>query len=212
MSRNKISDLNTIKQAAKLYEQNLLNRNILFIYLKNNKIEHYEVTFLEEHFKHLTGVYSKLNAYSFFYKARNNRLKISDFDYKNNTTILKIDNLIKSMMLNSYAKMIGEFKQNKVYLSIEKIAGNNNLIIGFDEGERINFPKTLLKGDIRDYCKEKPCRIIGILNKNINERLYTEINYIANNITIDRLLKDKRVLEKIDFKNLYSKNESNKFC
>lgn len=197
MSRNKITDLNIIKQSAKLYEKNLLNKNILFIYLKNNNIQYYEVTFLEEHFKHLTGVHSKLNAYQFFYKAQNNRLKINDFDYKNNTTILKIDNLIKSMSLSSYAKMIGEFKHNKVYLSLEKIAGNNNLIIGFDEGKTINYPKTLLKGDIRDYVKKKPYRVIGILRKNTNEKKYKEINYIAKNITINRILKNKTLANKI---------------
>ena len=197
MSRNKITDLNIIKQSAKLYEKNLLNKNILFIYLKNNNIQYYEVTFLEEHFKHLTGVQSNLNAYQFFYKAKNNRLKINDFDYKNNTTILKIDNLIKSMSLSSYAKMIGEFRHNRVYLSLEKIAGNNNLIIGFDEGKTINYPKTLLRGDIRDYVKEKPCRVIGILRKNTNEKKYKEINYIAKNITIDRILNNKNLAEKI---------------
>ena len=155
MGKNKNDDLNIIKQASKIYAENLLNKNILFIYLKNNKVEYYEVTFLEEHFKHLTGVKSKLNAYQFFYKAKNNRLKVSEFDYRDNTTTLKINNLIKAMLLNNYAKMISEFKHNKVYLSVNKLAGNNNLIIGFDEGEKINYPKTLLKGDIRDYSRRK---------------------------------------------------------
>lgn len=57
------------------------------------------------------------------------------------------------MTLNSYLKMIGDFRHNKIYLAIKKLAGNNNLIIGFDEGENINYPKTLLKGDIRDYTR-----------------------------------------------------------
>lgn len=206
MQRNKVNDLNIIKQAAKLYEQNLLNRDILIVYLKNNNVEYYQVTFLEEHFKHLTGVYSKLNAYQFFYKAKNNRLKVSDFDYKNNTTVLKIENLVKSMSLNSYAKMIGDFKHNKVYLSIEKIAGNNNLIIGFDKGEKINYPKTLLKGDIRDYSKEKPCRVIAILSKNTREKSYKEISYISKNITLNRILKSNKILEIIDIEDLCFKN------
>lgn len=207
MKRDKINDLNIIKQAAKLYEQNLLNKNILFIYLINNKIEYFEATFLEEHFKHLTGVHTNLNAYQFFYKAKNNRLKVSEFDYKNSTTVLKLDNLIKSMSLSSYAKMIGEFKHNKVYLSIEKIAGNNNLIIGFDEGEKINFPKTLLKGDIRDYSKEKPCRVIAIMSKNTKENLYNEFSYISKNITINRIIKNSEILKRINVDNLCSKNK-----
>lgn len=208
MRRDKINDLNIIKQAAKLYEQNLQDKNILFIYLKNNQVEYFEATFLEEHFKHLTGVHTNLNAYQFLYKAKNNRLKVSDFDYKNNTTVLKIDNLIKSMSLSSYAKMIGEFKHNKVYLSIEKIAGNNNLIIGFDEGKNINFPKTLLKGDIRDYSKEKPCRVIAIMSKNTKENLYKEFNYIAKNITKNRIIKNSEILKIIDVDKTYSKNSN----
>ena len=154
MSRDKNNDLNIIKQSALLYEKNLVNKNVLFIYLKNNKVEYYEVTFLEEHFKHLTGVKTNLNAYEFFYRATNNRLRLNDFEYKDSTTALKIDNLIKAMTFKSYSKMIGDFKQNKVFVSVKKIAGNNNLIMGFDEGEKINYPKTLLKGDIRDYTRK----------------------------------------------------------
>lgn len=206
--KDKINDLNIIKQAAKLYKENLLDKNILFVYLKNNNINFYEVTFLQEHFKHLTGVISKLNAYQFFYKAKSNRLKLSDFDYKDNTTKLKINNLIKSMLLKNYVKMIGEFKHNKVYLSINKLAGNNNLIIGFDKGEKINYPKTLLKGDIRDYSNEKPCRIIAILSKNINNRKYDKINYLAKNISINRLLNDCNILEKIDIEKIHFKNNN----
>lgn len=208
IKKDKINDLNIIKQAAKLYKENLLDKNILFVYLKNNNINFYEVTFLQEHFKHLTGVISKLNAYQFFYKAKSNRLKLSDFDYKDNTTKLKINNLIKSMLLKNYVKMIGEFKHNKVYLSINKLAGNNNLIIGFDKGEKINYPKTLLKGDIRDYSNEKPCRIIAILSKNINNRKYDKINCLAKNISINRLLNDCNILEKIDIEKIHFKNNN----
>lgn len=199
MNRNKKNDLNIIKQAAISYKRNLLNKNIIFVYIKDNKIEFYEVTFLKEHFKHFTGTKSRLNAYEFFYRATNNRLRMDDFEYKDNTTALKIDNLIKATTLNQYCKMIGEYKKNKYYLSIEKISGNNNLMIGFDKGENINFPKTLLKGDIRDYtCKTY--RIVAIISKNIKEELYNNINYIAKNITIDRILKNNKLKEILDEK------------
>lgn len=204
MSRNKKDDLNIIKQAAKLYEKNLLNKNIMFVYHKDNKIQFYEVTFLKEHFKHLTGIISRLNAYEFFYRATNNRLRIEDFDYKDNTTVLKLDNLIKAMTINQYSKMIGEYKKNKCYLSIQKISGNNNLMIGFDEGENINYPKTLLKGDIRNYtCKVY--RIVGIISKNIKEKLYKDIDYIAKNITIDRILKETKIKDKVDEEYIFMK-------
>lgn len=59
MSRDKKNDLNIIKQAAKLYEKNLSNKNVLIIYLRNNKVNYYEVTFKKENFKHLTGIKTK---------------------------------------------------------------------------------------------------------------------------------------------------------
>ena len=189
MKKDKNKDLNIIKQAAKIYKENLLNKNIMFVYLKNNKIEFYTVTFLEEHFKHLTGVKTKLDAYTFFYKASNNRLRINDFEHKDNTTALKLNNLVKAMMINSYAKMIGEFDHNRTYLSVDKMIGNNNLIIGFDSGEKINYPKTILKGDIREYINQKPYRIIGIMRKKISDKRYEEIIYLGKNIKLEDIWK-----------------------
>ena len=197
MSRDKKSDLNIIKQAALLYDKNLLNKNILFIYLKNNKIEYYEVTFLKEHFKNLTGVKTNLNAYEFYYRAKNNRMRIKDFEYKDNTSALKIDNLIKAMNLCSFSKMIGEFKHNKVYVSVKKVTGNNNLIVGFDEGENINYPKTLLKGDTRDYT-QKVYRIIGILSKNLLDKKYNKLDYIAKKINVKRFISNNELKDLID--------------
>lgn len=197
MSRDKKIDLNIIKQAAILYDKNLLNKNIIFVYLKDNRTEYYEVIFLKEHFKHLTGVKTNLNAYEFFYRSKNNRLRIEDFEYKDNTSALKIDNLIKAMNLSSFSKMIGEFKHNKIFVSLKKVTGNNNLILGFDEGENINYPKTLLKGDVRDYT-QKVYRIIGILSKNISDKKYNTLNYIAKNINVKRLISNKELKNKMN--------------
>lgn len=72
-------------------------------------------------------------------------------------------------------------------------------MIGFDEGENINYPRTLLKGNIRDYT-QKVYRVIVIMSKNIKENTYKEINYIAKNITIDRLFKNKELKEKLEIK------------
>lgn len=205
MSRDKKNDLNIIKQAALLYDKYLLNKKILFVYLKNNKIEYYEVTFLKEHFKHLTGVKTNLNAYEFYYRAKNNRMRMKDFEYKDNTSALKIDNLIKAMNLCSFSKMIGEFKHNKVYVSVKKVTGNNNLIVGFDEGKNINYPKTLLKGDIRDYT-QKVYRIIGILSKNLLDKKYNKLDYIAKKINVKRFISNNELKDLIDIDILNQNN------
>jgi len=95
--------------------------------------------------------------------------------------------------------MIGEFKQNKVYLSVEKVAGNNNLMIGFDNGEKINYPKTLLKGDIRDYTVDKPYKIVGIISKHISEKTYKKIDYLAKKFDKNRILENKELEKIIEF-------------
>ncbi|MCI9178342.1 MAG: hypothetical protein HFJ28_07385 [Clostridia bacterium] len=106
------------------------------------------------------------------------------------------------MQISSYAKMFGRYKQNKVYLSLDKIAGNNNLMMGFDTEGKRNYPKTLLKGDIREYILEKPCRIVGIYIKKKGEKLYKECTYIAKNIKENRFLKNNQLKEKLMINNL----------
>ena len=132
-------------------------------------------------------------------------MRIKDFGYKDNTSALKIDNLIKAMNLCSFSKMIGEFKHNKVYVSLKKVTGNNNLILGFDEGENIKYPKTLLKGDVRDYTR-KVYRIIGILSKNLSDKKYNTLNYIAKNINVKRFISNNELKDLIDIDILNQNN------
>ena len=80
------------------------------------------------------------------------------------------------------------------------------MIIGFDEGEKINYPKTLLKGDIRDYTEEKPCRIIGIFSKSILEKQYKEITYLASNVTINRFFTNEQLNKLISKDEIFSYN------
>jgi hypothetical protein len=163
--------------------------------------------FEKEFFKHLTGLESSLRGNEFFYRAINNTLKISDFEYKNrNTTYYKLDNLIRSMSINTSARMIGDFINDRKFLSLNKVAGTTKLAIGFDENKHINYPKTLLVGDIREIITKKPNKIIAILCKTISNNKYKEITYINANTLVDRLCKDKLLTEKLDIENLHSNN------
>lgn len=197
--RNKKEDLNVIKQAANLYEKNLNNKSLIFIYLNrvNNIIEEYEVIFKDTYFQHLTGTITKLDKRNFYRKALNNTLKITDFDYKDDNTYLKLDNIIRGMEINKYARMIGNFMENRKYLTLTKVTGTQYLSIGFDETKRYNYPKTFLIGDIRKLTVGSPNRILCILSRNINEEQYKDIVYIAKDISIEKLKLDKEIRKKI---------------
>lgn len=198
-SKNKKDDLNIIKQAANLYEKNLNNKTLLFIYLnrKNNKIEFYEVTFKDTYFKHLTGTTTPISSRMFYRKALTNTLKIEDFDYKDNNTNLKLDNIIRGMEINKYARMIGYFENNRKYLTLDKVAGTQYLSIGFDSDKNYNYPKTFLVGDIRKLTIGKPNRVLCVLSKNIKDIKYEQIVYIAKNVDIEKLKCNKEIQEKL---------------
>lgn len=198
--KNKKEDLNIIKQAANLYEKNLNNKMLLFIYLNRNnkKVEFYEVIFKDTYFKHLTGVNTKLSNRMFYRKALRNTLTIEDFDYKDDNTTLKLDNIIRGMEINKYARMIGCFENNRKYLTLDKVAGTQYLSIGFDSDKNYNYPKTFLVGDIRKLTIGKPNRILCVLSKNINDIKYEQIVYLAKDVDIEKLKCNKAIQEKVN--------------
>jgi len=180
----------------------LNNKFLIFIYLdrNTNKIDSYEVSFKPTFFQHLTGTITNLSKRNFYNKALNNTLKITDFEYKDNNTYLKLDNIIKGMEISKYARMIGDFIGNRKYLALTKIAGTQYLAIGFDETEKYNYPKTLLVGDIRRLTTSSPNRILCILSKREKTDKYKEIVYIAKDIEVEKLKFDKNLINKIEIK------------
>lgn len=65
---------------AKLYQNNLENKNIMFVY-KDDKIRYVETKFNKSNFLHLTGVKllnENMKAIPFYNKCLKNRIKESD--------------------------------------------------------------------------------------------------------------------------------------
>ena len=75
-----------IHQSAVIYKENLLNKNILFLSISNNKSYYFEGAFFDNNFKHLTGVEGGLEPSLFFNAALNNRLSKSDIVFKKDGT------------------------------------------------------------------------------------------------------------------------------
>jgi len=70
--------INTVCICAKMYKENLENRNIMFIY-KDEKTKFIEAKFLKSNFLHLTGIKPRnLKANEFYDKCIHNRILESE--------------------------------------------------------------------------------------------------------------------------------------
>lgn len=182
-----------ITKSAKLYQENLEDQKVLFLYgvpaevkkqLQEKKtlsaIRGYEVAFHRHNFLHLTGV--KLNnsgiasAIHFYEKCLAQRLTEQDFSFsKDGSTIQKLDILETMMKLKRNVTMIGDFTGRGPKLYSEKAAGNVCGCIGFvlDRNTHLHVPNTLLKKDIRDVIASPVQKVYVVISKNYMEETYS---------------------------------------
>ncbi|MEG0020798.1 MAG: PBECR4 domain-containing protein, partial [Oscillospiraceae bacterium] len=168
-----------ITDCAKIYDTNLANKNILFLFKSSgNKIEYFEAVFLPQHFLHLTGVQpapKKTSTINFYKKCLTGKLSPHDFSFApNGTTDMKLQVLQSLMKIDKTAKMVGEFNFSKSMLHTEKLAGSIVACLGFAKNNktRYYFPNTALKEDIRDLTVKPQQRIIAILKKGVKDTHY----------------------------------------
>lgn len=186
MSLRKEDALKIVLEAAGSYENNLANKNLLFISQdKHRRIDSYEVTFHRNNFLHLTGLKvtdESITAPVFYQRCIDKRLSLDDFELSpDGTTELKLDVLPRLVCKNLSANMIGKHDTYKIKLYTERLAGNIHGCMGFvlDSKEKYNVPNTVLKQDIRNLVS-RPNRIILTYRKSISEETYGEIVYAAH--------------------------------
>lgn len=217
MNNKKYTKLNIIEKLQKnikIYNENLLNKTIMFAFenKQSKRINYIEVLFKDSNFMHLTGIKYKYGATRFFNDCKDNRLLLDDIEIAHQgLTSLKLEVLESAMAINKSAKRIGIYNDNKSNIKIERVIGNMHCWIGFSNLKQNNermkyyYPKTLIQDDFRKNVTEEN-KIIAILSKNKNEKLYNEITYLSKNTTLARLKEENQILEKIDYQNLKSKN------
>lgn len=168
-----------ITECAKIYDKNLKNKNIMFIYIENQEVKHIETKFLTSNFMHLTGVIIKNeNANSFYNKCIKKHLKEQNMEFrKDGNTQRKIEVLKRNMFINKNARLIGNYNKTNILLFSEKLIGNTYSSLGFIKNQKYYVPNTSLKKDIRKISYNNS-KIICILSKDIQEKNYNEITYI----------------------------------
>ena len=182
--------LEIMKNAIKIYENQYINRAILFIYKnKSGELETFEGVFKRHNFLHLTGVKTDKSPNNFYKLLLDERLSLNDFSFQKNGNTQRKLQVIEQMGLFLKNPLIIGYSNGHIYLekNPERVIGNNKrLVLGFEK----NYPLTLLNEDIKK-CTIADLRVLFILDKSLGENKYNNFLYIDKSVNKDILKKLK---------------------
>lgn len=196
MKYDKKKAVSIITSAASIYDDNLNNRDVLFIAKRQKALSWYEMRFISANFKHFTGVDSSLSANKFFSNALDKRLSLNDIIFKDDYLAGKKMNILEDAVRLPYtAKMIGEFNYAGIKIQAEVGSGSVGYTMAFrKDGNGLYYPVSVIEEDIRkSVMPASPIAII--LRKDIVEDKYNEITYRSKNINIEHLHFPNELLE-----------------
>lgn len=186
--------IKTIVESAKSYNDNLANRNLLFIFGSEFSIEWFEVVCLPENFMHLTGILptdKSLSRVYFYNMSLNGRLAPEIIQAnRDGTTQMKLSVINHALNIHINARMVGDYRGNKIRLNTEKIAGNVHACVGFVKAKEypgLYVPNTVLREDIRDVVDKPTKKVIAIFRKFVRDAKYGECTYLAKGVHIDAI-------------------------
>lgn len=207
-----------ISEAVKIYDNIHCNKNLLIIFGNPNKPSYIETKASVRNFFHLTGVKlnnSLLNDIAdkyvnildvFYSKAMQNKLSIENFDFKDSSTIQKLQVLVNTLKISTNVKMFGDYLDIRINLKTDKIAGSVNSFLGFIKDGKYYIPNTVMADDLRKNTIE-PKKVLAILSKNVDDDKYNTIKMVGKKIDIKRLLEKVSPLVEIESDIIGSQNK-----
>ena len=196
MAMTKLEARNTIIKCAKLYAENMCNKELLFIYFINSKIQFINVSYSPTNYKHLTGIESNCNPTNFFNYCLNSQITEHQINFKKNgTTILKLKVLENIMNIAHRAKFLGDYLDSHVYLELDKVIGNIACGLGVGKKATHYYPKSVLHGDIRQQLTNAH-KISAVFEKTIGKSDYKLIR-IAKSLSEEHIQKIHSLLEQL---------------
>ena len=191
-----------ITSCAKIYHQELENKNLLFLFGYQDHAESFEAAFLPKNFLHLTGIRPNstdfVDSSDFYEKCLKGQLSPKEFNFASNgTTALKLRILPELMKIHKTAKMVGEYNFSKSLLITEKLAGNITACEGFVRDDKYYIPNTALKEDIRDLVQKPYKRMLAVFRKEKDKPLYSELCYTAKGVELPSLSLPDYIRQKI---------------
>lgn len=200
-----------LKLAQKVYDENFLNKEFLYIYENKNEIKKFSITFKKQNFLHLTGIKydskDNVNPLDFYRAVKEKRLSLSEKNINDFTNIkLKVfPKLINLLQESSVFYKFSPEKGNTNWLYIDSFITENQrkeetIILGITEkGENTNnyAPSSILRGrpdEKGDYIGN--VLIIACRNFSLKKEKYKAIYRVTDVSKIpDELKKDILDLE-----------------
>ena len=196
--------LKIIVECAKQYSQNLVNRNLLFVFRGAEGVSHIETVFLPQNFMHLTGVIPRdksLSSVTFYNACVSGKLTPALFEMNHDgTTRMKLSVLPQVMNIHKVARMAGDFKGSKIKLNTEKIVGNVHACIGFVHALQHHgffVPNTVLREDIREVVEKPTHKVLAVFRKPVTAEKYAECTYTAKDFYLESIVQNN-LNEKVD--------------
>lgn len=194
----KAEAIEVIHKSALLFSENLENKNVIFIGIRESQVEYYETIFLPNNYKHLTGVESKLSGERFYRAAFGERLHLNDIELpRDGTAALKLSVLPRLMNIHTNAKMIGTYNDSQPLLITDKLVGNIDAVLGFRKDNGYYLPNTALKEDIRKISVPPLLRVAAIFVKNRRDEKYGKCTYVAKGIELNDPIFAEIINEKV---------------
>jgi len=189
---------------AKLYHENLLNNNLLFVFGTISSMRYFESIFLAQNFTHLTGVIlnNNIDNVEFYNMCTGRRLSPADFELKKDgTTKMKLLVLTQVMNIHKTAKMVGDYNQTRLKLSTKKVAGGVHACLGFTvakESPMFYVPNTVLNENIKHVTSKPIERLLAIFKKRVDDKKYQPLScvYLAKDIEIESILSNEEIKNK----------------
>jgi len=203
MSFTKEKAISIIHKSAIDYNQNLLNKNVLFLFSHNNKYDYLECSFTNNNFLHLTGVETDIEPMQFYNAALSSNISVNDFSFKDDgTTELKLSVLHKLMSIHKVGRMVGDYDYSGRWLIADKLAGTTTSVMGFIKDNNYYYPSSILKENLSNISKKPYSKIIATFIKPHKMKLYNELCYAVkdNELITEKAL--KTIKNKVDFENL----------
>ena len=133
---DKDAAIRIITSCARQYDDNLKNKNLVFLFDdSSNGVAYIETLFLRRNFMHLTGVVPSgkgMRSTDFYDISMRGQLSPRHFElHKDGSSDLKLSVLSMIMNIHKTAKMVGDYNLTKSLLITEKIVGTVTACLGF---------------------------------------------------------------------------------
>jgi len=153
-------------RCARMYQDNLCDKNLLFVYFVGSDVEVVSIFCQRSNFKHLTGIEANCTPIDFFDYCKRGIITEQQIRFKKNgTSVLKLRVLEDIMNIAHKAKFLGDYLNSNIYLELDKVVGNVSCGLGVEKDEeREYYPKSVLNGDMRKQVNNmKP--IVAVFEK-----------------------------------------------